>query len=88
MIRKSGFRFSEKIMLKQKAGAWFALNHALVPGRQDEATIREPGDLPSAVSTRQTRVGVYLWMIRKMNSLSVLARADGKSCEDRSCSVS
>jgi nickel/cobalt transporter (NiCoT) family protein len=36
-----------------------------MPGRQDEATIREPGDLPSAVSTRQTRVGVYLWMIRK-----------------------
>ncbi len=36
-----------------------------MPGRQGEATIREPGDLPSAVSTRQTRVGVYLWMIRK-----------------------
>jgi hypothetical protein len=33
------------------------------PGRQDEATIREPGDLPSSVSTRQTRAGVRLWMI-------------------------
>ena len=38
---------------------------ALAPGRQDEATIREPGDLPSVVSTRQTWVGVYLWMIQK-----------------------
>src|SRR5580692_8940186 len=36
-----------------------------MPGRQDEATIREPGDLPSAVSTRQTRVGVYPWMIQR-----------------------
>jgi predicted metal-binding protein len=50
-----------------------------VPGRQDEATIREPGDLPSAVSTRQTRVGVYLWMIQKTISLLVLARADDRS---------
>jgi hypothetical protein len=33
------------------------------PGRQGEAMIREPGDLPSAVSTRQTQAGVRLWMI-------------------------
>jgi hypothetical protein len=35
----------------------------VLPGRPDEAPIREPGDLPSPKSTRQTRVGVYLWMI-------------------------
>ena len=38
------------------------------------------------MSTRQTRVGVYLWMIRKTISLSVLARADGRPGEDIACS--
>src|SRR6202043_3835025 len=48
------------------------------PGRQDEATIREPGDLPSAVSTRQTSVGVYRWMIQKTKVFwSSLAPATG-----------
>jgi hypothetical protein len=31
--------------------------------------IREPGDLPSSVSTRQTSVGVYRWMARKTPNL-------------------
>jgi predicted metal-binding protein len=50
------------------------------PGRLGEAPIREPGDLPSAVSTRQTPVGVYLWMIRKTQVFwSSLAPAAGGS---------
>src|SRR6202035_638351 len=52
-----------------------ATDGRLPPGRQGKATIREPGDLPSAVSTRQTSVGVYRWMIQKTYSLLVLARA-------------
>jgi hypothetical protein len=35
----------------------------LLSGKAGEATIREPGDLPSSESTRQTSVGVYRWMI-------------------------
>jgi nickel/cobalt transporter (NiCoT) family protein len=50
----------------------------LPPGRQGEAPIREPGDLPSAVSTRQTSVGVYRWMIQKTKVFwSSLAPATG-----------
>jgi hypothetical protein len=51
-------------------------------GKAAEAPIREPGDLPSSESTRQTSVGVYRWMIRKTYSLLVLARAGGKVRED------
>ncbi len=47
-----------------------------LPGRQGEAPIREPGDLPSTESTRQTPVGVYWWMIRRTLVPLVLARAD------------
>jgi hypothetical protein len=48
------------------------------PGRQGEAPIRKPGDLPSAVSTRQTSVGVYRWMIQKTKVFwSSLAPATG-----------
>jgi hypothetical protein len=48
-------------------------------GKADEAAIREPGDLPSSQSTRQTSVGVYRWMIRKAPQVfwSSLAPAHG-----------
>src|SRR5580704_19092094 len=62
-----------------------ATGAALRPGRQDEAPIREPGDLPSnRVDATNTGRGVPV-DDPKGASLLVLARADGRSREDRFC---
>jgi hypothetical protein len=56
----------------------YATGGRLPPGRQGKATIHEPGDLPSAVSTRQTPVGVHRWMIQRTKVFwSSLAPATG-----------
>ena len=58
------------------------------PGRQDKAPIREPGDLPSSdVDATNTGRGVPVDDPKDAASLLVLARADGRSREDSSCSA-
>jgi hypothetical protein len=50
---------------KREVSSTCATGGPIASGKAGEATIREPGDLPSSVSTRQTSVGVYRWMARK-----------------------